>query len=344
MKIIHTGDLHLNSPLNSSYPCDKAIIRSNEILQTFKNTVAFANDNDIKIIIIAGDFFDCNKISAKTEKFVFDVISSAKNIDFLYLKGNHDDFIRFKEEFPDNLIILKDGEKHFYENICICGLESCEKIDFDIDSYNIAVMHGELINGYDKYQVNLKALENKNIDYLALGHIHKGGNGIIDKRGKYAYCGNIDGRGFDELGEKGFLVLNTDNGETEFVKMSSRTVFQIKVDITDISSNYELIEKVEKSVSGIDEKSIIQVILTGEYTEGFIKDIPFVEKAFDDKFFYLGIKDESRLKINYSDYENDISLKGEFIRLVRDGEIPEDVKEKVILVGLNALDNEDLGL
>ena len=36
----------------------------------------------------------------------------------------------------------------------------------------------------------------------------------------------------------------------------------------------------------------------------------------DGKFYFHKIKDESRLKIDKETYEHDISLKGEFIRLV----------------------------
>lgn len=344
MKIIHTGDIHLNSPLDSSFPCEKAIIRNNELLKSFKNMVEFATENKIKVIIIAGDLFDCNNISFKVEKFVFDVISSAKDTDFLYLRGNHDDNVVFRNEKPDNLIMLENGEKHYYGNVCICGLENYDNISFDSENYNIAVMHGELVNGFDKYQVNLKALENKNIDYLALGHIHKGGNGVIDKRGKYAYCGIPEGRGFDEYGDKGVLLIDTEADSTEFVKLSSRTVVLSEVDITGVSSNYELAEKIEKEVSAVDKKSIVKVVLTGTYCESFVKDIPFLENYFENKFFYLAVKDNSRLKIDFSDYENDISLKGEFIRLAKSEDISEEIRERIITVGLNALDNEDLGI
>lgn len=344
MRIIHTGDIHLNSPLDSSFPCEKALIRSNELLQSFKNTVDFAIENKINVIIIAGDFFDCNNISFKVEKFVFDVISAAENIDFLYLCGNHDDNVAFRNEIPENLIMLENGEKHFYSNVCISGFENYDNIDFDSESYNIAVMHGEIVNGYEKYQVNLKALENKNINYLALGHIHKGGSGVIDKRGKYAYCGIPEARGFDENGDKGFLIIDTDTDEIEFVKNSLRTVVRAEVDITGVSSNYELAERIEKELSSLDKKSIVKVILTGTYCESFVKDIPFTENYFENKFFHFAVKDSSRLKIDFSDYENDISLKGEFIRLAKSEDISEEIRERIITVGLNALDNEDLGI
>ena len=55
-------------------------------------------------------------------------------------------------------------------------------------------------------------LKEKNIDYLALGHIHEYSQGQIDLRGKYAYSGCLEGRGFDELGEKGFILIDVSDG------------------------------------------------------------------------------------------------------------------------------------
>ena len=50
----------------------------------------------------------------------------------------------------------------------------------------------------------------KNIDYLALGHIHKYKQAELDQRGVYCYSGCLEGRGFDECGEKGFVLLDID--------------------------------------------------------------------------------------------------------------------------------------
>ena len=80
MRIIHTGDIHLESPLDSALPTEKAVVRRNELMKTFEKLVTFAIDNFVEVIIIAGDFFDCENVSRKTCQFVFDKIKSAKNI------------------------------------------------------------------------------------------------------------------------------------------------------------------------------------------------------------------------------------------------------------------------
>lgn len=344
MKIIHTGDIHLNSPLDSSFTAQKAKIRNNEIMNTFKKTVEFAKDNGIKVVIIAGDLFDCNDISRKTEQFVFDVVSSNSDIDFLYLLGNHDDNVKYNAKLPDNLIILKDGEKHFYDNVCVCGIESYNNIDFAADNYNIAVMHGEISNGYGKYEVNLKELQNKNIDYLALGHIHKGGNGKIDDKGVYFYCGVLDSRGYGEYDKHGFILVDTDSKKYDFVCMSSRIARKIELDITDLKSNLEIVNAIEEKVKNIEESSIVKVVLTGGFDEDLLKDIKYIEQNFEDRFFNFKVEDNSVIKINFDSYKNDISLKGEFVRQVQNGEYSDEMLNKILIAGFDALNNEEISI
>ena len=63
--------------------------------------------------------------------------------------------------------------------------------------------------------VSLPRLQNKNIDYLALGHLHDYRFERLDSRGHYCYSGALEGRGFDELGPKGFVVVSFNNGRGE---------------------------------------------------------------------------------------------------------------------------------
>jgi fucose 4-O-acetylase-like acetyltransferase len=55
--------------------------------------------------------------------------------------------------------------------------------------------------------VSLSALRGRGIDYLALGHIHAYKKAPLDSRGIYCYPGCLEGRGFDECGRKGFVLL-----------------------------------------------------------------------------------------------------------------------------------------
>lgn len=358
MKIIHCGDLHLDSKMESTLPKEKAKERKNEILMTFLKMIEYARKNWVSVIMIAGDMFDTRNVSAKVRNTVLDAIRSNPGISFLYLKGNHDS-VNFMAEMPDkpeNLYFFKDTwTKYEFEDVVICGVElnndNSDKIydSLILDSrrFNIVMLHGQEAGTVSKNraeQINLKELRNKNIDYLALGHVHSYKSGTLDARGVYAYCGCLEGRGFDECGTKGFVVLNIDSGKltTEFVPIAQRTLYEKVIDISGIDTTIKIQKKMEDAVMGISEDNLVKVVLTGTIPMEAEKDIKYLEKILLERFYFGKVKDLTRAEINFEEYQFDATLKGEFIRLVLASCLGDDEKEQIILTGIKALSGEEL--
>ena len=63
---------------------------------------------------------------------------------------------------------------------------------------------------------------------------------------------------------------------------------------------------------------------------------------FSEGTYYEKVYDETRLLINYSEYEKDASLKGEFIRMVLGSDMTEEQKSEVIRCGISALSGEEI--
>ena len=360
MKIIHCADLHLDSKMETNLSKEKAKERKNEILITFERMVEYARENDIKIIIIAGDMFDKSQITQKAKKIVKNAIFSNPEIDFIYLKGNHDEagFIDEGETLPQNLKMFNNRIWTTYEygSIAITGIEFGNQTNYEIynslmlekNKLNIVVLHGQETeaNSKDKAEIiNLKQLRNKNIDYLALGHIHTYKQEKLDNRGIYCYSGCLEGRGFDECGEKGFVLLNIEDNKinSEFIPFATRTLFEINVDLTGLVQNTDIEDKITEAIKNIPETSLVKIILTGKTEIGEDKDIDYLTKKFETKFYYLKIQDKQTRKIDYMKYQNDISLKGEFIRLVlKQNDISNEEKSKIISTGIKALSGEEI--
>ena len=361
MKIIHCSDLHLDSRMKSNLDSKKAKERRNEILITYQNMVKYAVENDVKVILIAGDMFDKKEITLKAKNIVLDSINSNKQIDFIYLKGNHDEsnFISNLEQIPENLKLFNQNEwtTYRYGKIAISGIEFGKISNYEIYStlmlnkndINIVTLHGQetLYDQKDKTEIiNLNDLKNKNIDYLALGHIHKFKQEKLDNRGIYCYSGCIEGRGFDECGEKGFVLLDIDEEkgliDTKFVPFASRHLYEISVDVTDTSSTLETEAKIDETLLNIEKEALIKIVLVGKVTLDSERDINYLEKKYNSIYYFAKIYDETTLKIDYMTYENDASLKGEFIRLVLSQNLPEDETRKIITSGIKALSGEEL--
>ncbi len=357
MKIIHCSDIHLDSKMETNLSPIKAKERKQEILNTFERMVGYAAENDVQAIIIAGDLFDSTRITNSTKSRVLNTISKNKNIEFLYLCGNHDEnnFISLLEDRPSNLCVF-DKKWTTFEvgNVKISGIamdeSNCNSIydslNLNADDKNIVVLHGQISNynnNENAENINLSKLKNKNIDYLALGHIHEYVQDNLDKRGIYCYCGCLEGRGFDECGEKGFVLLEIDDKsiKPEFVSFAKRKLVELDFDITGFDNWFDIEEAIVAQSKTISKDNLLKVVLKGRYEINLDKHIEMLEQKLEN-FYFAKVKDESLLTVKPQDVENDISLRGEFIRKVLQSNLTEQEKEKTILVGLKSLLGEDL--
>lgn len=359
MKLLHCGDLHLDSALRANPDSEKKKLRKSELLSTFVRMAEYAADHGAKVMLIAGDLFDGSHVTKRTQNMVKETILRFPFVDFLYLKGNHDgeNFLDAWEERPDNLKLFgNDWTYYRYEDVVIAGAEFAEgNADNLYDSLllnrndcNIVLLHGQT----EKYRsaekaetVALGALKNKNIDYLALGHIHSYRSEALDARGVYCYPGCPEGRGFDECGEKGFVWLEIEDNKVthSFVPFACRTVREVKVDISGAETTLAVEQRVRDALVGISERDLVKVSLTGKVSLSAERDLSYLTGRFEAQFFTFKINDrEVGIAIRPEEYEEDISLRGEFIRLVMQGDYTEEEKRMVLELGVRALEGEEV--
>ena len=355
MKFIHCSDLHLDSKMEQHLSAAQARERNAECCATFARLVRYAAEQNVTAVLIAGDMFDTERASAQTAGFVLDQIRNTPQVDFLYLRGNHDEAVFDGMELPENFKTFDtDWSYHRYEDVVIAGLElngenwesMYNTLVLQKEDTNIVMLHGQESTKPDREQIALPLLRGKNIDYLALGHIHSYRCEKLDLGSLWCYCGCLEGRGFDECGEKGFVLLEVEGGavKTTFVPFARRMLREVAVDITGMTAVTEILQALEAASEGISSDSLVKFILTGCYTLETQKDPAFLKKMLEGRFYFLRIKDESRLKIEKETYEHDISLKGEFIRLVMASDKTEEEKEQIICCGIRALSGEEVEL
>jgi len=356
MKIIHCADIHADSKFGTHFSKEQAVERREEIVDTFAAMVKYACENDVKVILIAGDLFDTKSTQQKTiKKRIAYIIQQNPQLDFLYLRGNHDEGVDFASDFALANLKSFSREKwtcYSYDNVNIYGREFGSKISpatynelaLDSDKINIVSLHGQIADYKAKEGapvISLPQLANKNIDYLALGHIHDYKLAKLDSRGSWCYSGCLEGRGFDECGQKGFVLLDIrDKVQSRFVPIAKRCIHELQVPLSGSLNYKEIMEKISGQLASIPKEDIVQILLTGDLSEDTEIEIDSYEKALksDFNFYYIRVKDKTETKIDYEKYENDISLKGEFIRLVKEqSDLSEEEKSKIIMTGIKAL-------
>ena len=348
MKIIHAADIHLGSKLDSKFSKTISDQRKVEVRNTFKRLVEYANKNSISLIMLSGDIFDSNTPVKKDKDFFYNVIKNNPNITFLYLKGNHDVSNTNVETYDNLKVFSSSWQSYQFNNIVISGIELDDSnmssfystLTLNENNVNIVMLHGQ--TGSSNKDINLLKLRNKNIDYLALGHIHSYSTGKIDDRAIYVYSGCLEPRGFDELNEKGFVEIEIiDNKLThKFVSFSQRVIKEEQVDISLMDEAYDISEKIKKEIN-INLNNIYRFKLIGETDIDVSDMLEDIEQYLKDQAYFINVVDKTSKVFDIHKYDYDLSLKGEFVRTVYQNEdYTEEERIKIISLGLKALDKK----
>ena len=356
-KIIHCADLHLDSPMETHMTEEQASTRNTEIIRSFLRLTEYAAKNDVRAVIIAGDMFDGERVKVRTVDEILDAIRRTSKVDYLYLAGNHDGatYAFADHNMPDNLKTFgKEWTTYKYDSVAVSGVEICEdnahslylQVPHKDGAVNMVTLHGRAGAASGVDQVNISQLKNKGIDYLALGHIHSYAEQSLDGKGIYCYAGCLEGRGFDECGPKGFVLLTIDSGriQHEFVPFSCRQLHRIPVDITGLTKNSEIGQKMKEAAQNISSDDMVEFLLSGGVDPTANIAVSYLQNLVKSDFFFVKVKNETHMTINPEDYKNDISLKGEFIRLVLACDASEEDKAAIIRTGMQALMGEEITL
>lgn len=352
MKFLHTSDLHIGSALTSRLSQDKIRERKGELMRTFEGMIEEAVYQRAVAFIIAGDMFDTQKITRTTVERVLRAIEKYPTLDFLYLTGNHEKnaLIEYGITLPKNLKIFGDGWTYFdYGTVCVAGRSEISEgmfseLDLEYGKTNIVVLHGALADGKSGGEIiGRRELEGKRITYLALGHYHSYSEHQIADGGIAVYSGTPEGRGFDEVGKKGFVMIDTDGRSTRhaFIPFAKRTLHIIDVDLEGARTRRDVDERVDASLENIKRDDLVRVRLVGKRTPELFIDDGAIVSRWESYFYHFEVKDETGLRIDPEEYKYDRSLKGEFIRLVSTrAELSDEEKDKIIKTGLAALMGE----
>ena len=361
MKFVHIADMHFDSPfVNLS---DKDILgdlRRLEQRKIFKKVIEYIKENKIEYLFISGDLYEHKYVKQSTIEYINNVFKEIPETQIFIAPGNHDPYIKNsyynKFEWNNNVKIFNSKiEKIETEEAYIYGFgfddfycynSGIEELEIDNkDAINILVTHANLdgAGNDDKNYNNLssKVLKEKGFDYIALGHIHKLDYNHEENQ-KIVYPGSAAALGFDELGEHGMIVgeLQKDKLDSRFIPLDEEKFIKKEIDITNIFSKEELIEKINEI--NVEKKEYIEIILQGNRNFE-INKYDLLKYIFNDRI--IKIKDETKMAYDLQKMANTTTLKGlyikEMLKRLEDENITEEEKqtiEKAIEIGLDALE------
>lgn len=342
MKIIHTADIHLDSPLVGVSDSNS---RRSELLRALSNMAQYAQNQNVAAIIVAGDLFDEKFVAQSTVKYVAETINSS-SAEWFVLRGNHGSiapYDKLKELCPKVNYFGEDWQSYVLGNVCIIGRElgandqqKWDEFSVNPSLYNVLVLHGD-VDSADYGLIDKKAIAASKVNYVALGHRHAF---CMHKFGtvKGCYSGVLEPRGFDEDSETGFVVIDTDTDKVSFQKQHVRTIETATLDVSNITNDLALENAILGAVAAADGRNYLNLKFVGTLAED-VRLIPVAKEVLQGKFFALRLQNDTTVKLDYEQLKQEVSLRGEFVKLACEIS-DEKLREEVLCLGLKALDGE----
>ncbi len=361
MKFIHIADMHFDSPfVNLSDRESLGDIKRLEQRKVFNKIIEYIKENKIEYLFIAGDLYEQQYIRKSTIEYINKLFTEIPETKIFISPGNHDPNIKNsyynKFKWSNNVKIFNSNfEKIGTEEADIYGFgfndfycTNCNIENLEIQNknkINILVIHSTIDGAnLEEKQYNSipkKILEEKGFDYVATGHIHKLDYNTYENQ-KIVYPGSTVALGFDELGKHGMIVgdIKKDSLNLEFIPLNETEFVEIKIDVTEILSNDELLEKINSI--NIEKNQFIKIILIGK--RNFEIDVYAIYKLVENMQI---IKIKNKTKINYDlgKISKENTLRGLFAKrmlkkLNEENLSEEDVNiiENAIEIGFQALE------
>lgn len=348
MKFIHMADMHLDSAFVNLAGKEKlAEERRLEQRKAIKEIIDYIKNNNIPYFFISGDLYEHEYVKRTTIEYVNDLFQAIPNTKIFITPGNHDPYLKnsFYSQFKwnENVHIFTDKlEIVEEENIDIYGYgfndfymkNNYHNIEIkNKNKINILITHGSLDGGSDEDKsynlMSSKELKQTDFDYIALGHIHKKSYNDYENQ-KIVYPGSAVSLGFDELGDRGVILGDIEKGslKLEFIKINSKLFKELELDITELKSNEELIEKINKLE--LDD-NYYKIILTGK--RNFEINIQELLKFVEQKNV-IKIKNHSSIKYDINEIAGGASLRGIFakniLNKINNDNITQEEKDKLL--------------
>jgi len=288
IKILHTADIHLDSPLRSlalrnAELRDRIQTGTHAALTRIMDT---ALSEGAAALMIAGDLFDGAERSARTAAFLTGQLDRlrAGGIRVFYVKGNHDadNPLTGELNLPDNVHVFdgRGGKVQLADDIWVHGVSFANrharesllpKFHAPVEgAVNIAMLHTSLAGaeGHDPYApCSVNDLVTSGFDYWALGHVHR--RRVHSKAPWVVMPGTPQGRDIGEPGSKSATLLTI--GETIEIEEAPTSVVEflhVKIDATDAESEDALRDLLRQNLRETaseltSDSGVMRISLTG---------------------------------------------------------------------------------
>lgn len=343
MKLLHAADFHLDSPFDR-LPPEKSALRRRELRTLPARIARLAKEEGVELVLLSGDLLDGERVYPETLRALAQALEEMA-VPVFIAPGNHDYYHDRSpyagHPWPGNVHIFTTPSLQAVslpDLNCVvhgCAFTAPHREDDPLSGFtapddgrlHLLCVHGEVGTAGPYAPIDPKSLEQSGVDYAALGHIHAAGSGRAGKT-LWAYPGCPEGRGFDELGQKGVLIAAfNEPAALDVSSPDGPPMPPIDLGILPVSARFVPICLRQYRVESVSADrfnaalphqecpDLVRFLLTGE--SRFPPDLEALTALAAPRFFHVELRDRTTLPADLWARESEDSLTGLFLREMR---------------------------
>ena len=278
-----------------------------------------AVQNNASYVALFGQFFGQSRISESVIDGLFQAVKEDSEIQTLaFLSIEEYKRISYRNDIPNNLQLF-----------CIQAKDSF------VDD-NIAMR-------IDKGVVELQLADNDAIAIKRIGEKYTI-SGLPEEYDIPSY----EPVGFDDAQniDCGYGILEwSDENLGQYVFKSDQHYAYKSIDlrISPEDDQKEILRKINHAIKNVDYDTFLRISISGRSAFGLTINGEALEKQLQNRIFFVEAHDNTVMDIDESAFENDISLRSEFVRLaLQDDSLSESERNRLISCGWNALNGKEV--
>lgn len=362
--LVHFADLHLDAAFSWMGRGGRAAGRRRQALrEALERILALARDVDAAAVLCAGDLYEQARVSADTAAFVRASFARIHPRPVFIAPGNHDWWgpgTPYRDiDWSANVHVFSEDRLRpvpLAPGWTLWGAAHrrpagtggfLEGFRAEGPGRHLALFHGaeETVGRPGRGGSSMHApFRAEQIPRAGLAHAFLGHYHVPRAAPRHTYPGNPEPLSFGERGERGAVVasLSLEGGvvERRAVRLGSTVAHDLEVDLSGCSDRQDVVRRLRLALRG--RTGIARLTLSGEvHPEVDLTGID-AESLGEDRLEGLNLRiGDIRVRYDLEVLALERGVRGQFVRDVQAADLPGDLRRRVLVTGLRALDGRD---
>ena len=279
-----------------------------------------AAQNNAGYVALFGRMFGQDRVLESVIDRLFQAVREDKHIQVLtFLSVDEYNRINYRNDIPENLHL-------------IC-MQTADSFKDDVIALRI-----------DKGSVELQLADNDPVWIRK----NAGGRYVLNTMEEEQVIPSFEPVGFEDADGSmaGYSLLEWTDDKLIGVSSAGnqKYAFQsVELKILPEDGQKDILRKINAAVANIDVDTFLRITIVGRSAFGITLNSDALKSQLQNKIFFVEVYDNTIMDIDEESFENDISLRSEFVRLaLQDDSLSESERNRLISCGWNALNGGEV--